>query len=164
EPAAKKIEAIANDRRQYHARKDIPLADHLLKLSPSSAMVSEVRRKVEEAETRLLKERPYSLETLDLCTDSFDLGASVFYNIGSLAGDSQTPEAAEQINNQLKDVQQLKMFNNCEATSCLPASVSRQLSSSKNMASMSAVRNVSKEPTGIMKVSISTLLQSTLLS
>jgi serine/threonine protein kinase len=41
EPAARKIEAIANDRRQYHARKDLPLADHLLKLSPSSAMVSE---------------------------------------------------------------------------------------------------------------------------
>ncbi|MHC4259193.1 MAG: protein kinase domain-containing protein [Planctomycetota bacterium] len=107
EPAARKIELIAKDRNEYHARKDIPIAGHLLKLSPSSAMVSEVRKKVEKAET-LLKDRPYSLETLDRCMDSFDLGASVFANIGILAGDSDAPETAVQINNRLKDVQQLR--------------------------------------------------------
>jgi serine/threonine protein kinase/formylglycine-generating enzyme required for sulfatase activity len=107
EPAVKKIEGIAKDQKEYNAREDLAVVDHLMTLEPSSKIVSEVTEKAKKAET-LLEERPIAQDTLDLCADSYDLAANVYMNIQELAGDSDAPETAEQINTELKNVGQLR--------------------------------------------------------
>ena len=56
-PAIEKVENIARDQREYNAREDLAIAGHLMKLEPSSKIVSEV--------TEGPKERKYFLK-LDL--------------------------------------------------------------------------------------------------
>jgi len=107
EPAINKIEQIAENQQQYNTREDLAIVNHLMKLQPSSKIVTEVTNKAQKAET-LLEERPISLNTLDFCADSYDLAANVYVNIQELAGNSDAPETAEQINTELKNVGQLR--------------------------------------------------------
>ncbi len=107
EPAVKKIERIAKDQKEYNAREDLAVVDLLMTLEPSSKIVSEVTEKAQKAET-LLEERPIARNTLNICADSYDLAANVYVNIQELAGDSDAPETAEQINTELKNVGQLR--------------------------------------------------------
>jgi len=108
EPAIAKIERIAEDQQQYNARREnLPIINHLKKLKPSSEIVSEVTEKAQTAET-LLEARPIAQNTLDLCAESYYSAANVYVNIQKLAGDSDTPETAEQINLEFKNVGQLR--------------------------------------------------------
>ncbi|MHC4455544.1 MAG: serine/threonine protein kinase, partial [Planctomycetota bacterium] len=107
EPAVEKIGNIAEDQQEYNARKDLAIADHLQKLNPSSGIISEVRDKTKKAEA-LLEARPLSHDTLEICADSYDLGAEVYTNIEILASGSDTPETAEEINNNLKNVAMMR--------------------------------------------------------
>ncbi len=107
EPAVEKIEHIAEDQREYKARKNLAVAEHLMKLEPSSEIVSEVTENAEKAES-LLGTRPIAPDILDTCADSYDLGARVYKNIDNLADGSDAPDTAEQINDKLKDVEKLR--------------------------------------------------------
>jgi len=107
EPAVGKIESIAQNQREYNARKDIVIADHLMKLEPSSKIVGEVKTKAQKAQ-ELLQNKPFKKDDLDFCSKTYDLSARVYTNISILAGDSQTPQRAEQINTRLKGVDQLR--------------------------------------------------------
>jgi serine/threonine protein kinase/formylglycine-generating enzyme required for sulfatase activity len=107
EPAVHKVKKIAQDQRQCNEHKDLAIAEHLMKLEPSSEIVLEVKDKVEKAES-LLEVRPLSQNILEICADSYDLGAKVYTNIGTLADGSDTPDTAEQINDELKNVGKLR--------------------------------------------------------
>ncbi|MBC8470904.1 MAG: protein kinase [Planctomycetes bacterium] len=108
EPAIEKIERIAEDQQQYNARREnLPIINHLKKLKPSSEIVSEVTEKAQTAET-LLEARPIAQNTLDLCAESYYSAANVYVNIQKLAGDSDTPETAEKINLEFKNVGKLR--------------------------------------------------------
>jgi serine/threonine protein kinase len=107
EPAVNKAASIARNQQVYHRHKEIAVVDHLIQLSPSSQIVSQVKTKAERAED-LLKARPLTHEDLDFCADSYDLGAKVYANLDILAGDSHTPQTAEKINNMLKNVEALR--------------------------------------------------------
>ncbi|MHC4483051.1 MAG: protein kinase domain-containing protein, partial [Planctomycetota bacterium] len=107
EPAVEKIERIAEDQREYNARKDLAIAGHLMKLNPSSEIVSSATKKAERAEM-LLEKRPFSQGALDNCADAYDLGAKVYTNIDILANGSDTPDTAEEINDKFKDVEKLR--------------------------------------------------------
>ncbi|MHC4866939.1 MAG: protein kinase domain-containing protein, partial [Planctomycetota bacterium] len=107
EPAVSKIESIATDRKEYVARKDMPVVTALVGLSPSAERLEEVRNKTSRAET-LLKTRSFSHDDLELCADAYDLGAKVYQNIEVLAGGSDRAETAVQINNELKNVEELR--------------------------------------------------------
>jgi serine/threonine protein kinase/formylglycine-generating enzyme required for sulfatase activity len=108
EPAIEKIEHIAEDQRQYYARREeVPVINHLKTLKPSSEIVSDVISNAQLAETRL-EARPIAQNTIDFCAKSYDLAANVYVNIQKLAGDSDTPETAEQINLEFKNVGQLR--------------------------------------------------------
>jgi len=107
ESSVEKVESIAEDQREYNARKDLPIASHLMKLEPSSQIVSEVKDKTNQAES-FLETRPLSLDALDFCADTYDLSAQVYTNIDVLADGSETLDAAEQINDKLKSVEKMR--------------------------------------------------------
>jgi serine/threonine protein kinase/formylglycine-generating enzyme required for sulfatase activity len=107
EPAVQQIESIAEDQLAYAAHSDLKVVEHLMKLEPSSEIVSEVKGKVVEAEERL-GDRPFPPAVLKVCADSYDMGAKVYFNISSLAGGSDTLDTAEEINNKLKGVKELR--------------------------------------------------------
>jgi serine/threonine protein kinase/formylglycine-generating enzyme required for sulfatase activity len=107
-PAIGKIERISEDQQQYNARREnLSIINYLKKLKPSSEIVSEVTEKAQTAET-LLEARPIAQNTLDLCAESYYSAANVYVNIQKLAGDSNTPETAERINLEFKNVGQLR--------------------------------------------------------
>ena len=106
-PAIEKVESIAQDQQEYNSRQDLAIAGHLMKLDPSSKIVSEVTDGTKRAET-LLEARPLAQETLRTCADSYDLAARVYTNLEALAGGSDTPETAEQINDELENVEMLR--------------------------------------------------------
>jgi serine/threonine protein kinase/formylglycine-generating enzyme required for sulfatase activity len=105
ESAARKLQRIGQDHRQYNARKDLAVASHLMQLAPSSEIVSDVRARADKAE-KLLEARPFSRETLDVCVDPLDLGARLYQNIEVLAGGLDTLDTAVQINDQARKVKQ----------------------------------------------------------
>ncbi len=108
EPAVKKIEKIAQDQQQYYnTRKNLDIINHLKTLEPSSEIVNDVTQKAQTAE-KLLEAKPIPQNTIDICADSYDLAANVYVNIQKLAADSDTPETAEQINLEFKNVGKLR--------------------------------------------------------
>ncbi|MHC4742663.1 MAG: protein kinase domain-containing protein, partial [Planctomycetota bacterium] len=107
EPDIEKVRNIAEDQQQYSARKDLAVVEHLMQLTPSSEIVSEVTGKAEEAE-KLLAARPLPSDSLEICEDSYDSAAKIYANIAALAGESQTLETAQQINDKLKNVEVLR--------------------------------------------------------
>jgi len=106
-PAVRQIENIAEDQLAYAAHSDLKVVNYLMKLEPSSEIVSEVKGKVTEAE-ELLGVRPFSPAVLEVCADSYDTGAKVYFNIDNMTGGSDTPDTAEKINNKLKGVKKLR--------------------------------------------------------
>ena len=110
EPAVEKIESIAQNQREYNARRDLPVAAQLLKLEPSSEIVSEAKDKAQQAQNRL-EVRPLKQDDLDFCAEVYDVGAKVYTNIETLSSGSDSPDSpdtAEQINNKLKNVEKLR--------------------------------------------------------
>ncbi len=108
EPAIEKIERIAENQQQYNSRREnLPVINYLKSLNPSSEMVSDITKKAQKAET-LLEARPIAQDTLDICAESYDLAANVYVNIQKLTGDSDTPQTAEKINREFKNVGQLR--------------------------------------------------------
>ena len=107
EPSVEKVKHIAQDQMKFNANKEINVIDHLSKLEPSSKIISDVKDKTKKAEA-LLEARPLSKDILDESSDSYSLGAKVYTNIKNLAGSSDTPKAAAEINEKLKTVQKLR--------------------------------------------------------
>jgi serine/threonine protein kinase len=107
EPTVEKIESFAKDQREYNARRNLTVADHLTRLEPSSEIVSQAKEKAQQAEVRLAL-RPLKQDDVDFCAEAYDLGAKVYTNIETLAEGSEAFDTAEQINNKLKNVQKLQ--------------------------------------------------------
>lgn len=109
EPDIEKFKQIAQNQREYSERKDLAVVDHLIKqnLAPSSEIVSKVTDEAKKAE-ELLTDLPLPSDKLKECADSYDSAAKIYANIAALAGESQTIEAAQQINEKLKNVEVLR--------------------------------------------------------
>lgn len=107
EPAVEKIERIAEDQQQYNDRKNMTVAEYLMKLEPSSKIISQVKDEIKEAEKRL-EAKPLKQDILDFCVDAYAIAASVYTNIDKLAGDSDTLQRAKEINEQFITVESLR--------------------------------------------------------
>lgn len=107
QPLVDKAKQIEQSQQQYLHRKDLAVMTHLMELNPSSKFLSEIQEKARTAEA-LLKKRPLSKETLDICNETYDLAARICANIEKLVGESQTRQAAQRINEKLKNVEQLR--------------------------------------------------------
>jgi serine/threonine protein kinase/formylglycine-generating enzyme required for sulfatase activity len=108
EPLIGKTEQIQNDRLEYNQRKDLPVVASLMQLDPSSSILSKISQKIQTAEN-LFEKRPLSKSVIETCTETYDSAARAYVNIEKLADDPQSPQAAEKINNMLKDVRQLRI-------------------------------------------------------
>ena len=107
EPKVDNLKQIQRNQQQYNQLKDLAVFTHLLELDPSSEVLSKIPVKIKTAET-LLKERPLSKETLNICNDIYNSAATVCTNIEEIAGKLQDGQAAERINKKLNNVRQLR--------------------------------------------------------
>jgi serine/threonine protein kinase len=105
--AVEKIEQIAEDKRNYDARRQLEVVDYLAKLSPSSEIVKPTTENLHKAEM-LLQRRPLSKDVIEVCAGAYDLGAELYTNVDELADGSGSVDTAEKINNELKDVSRLR--------------------------------------------------------
>jgi len=106
-PAVEKIERIAEYKHSYDARRQLAVVDQLAKMNPSSEIIAPARENLSKAET-LLQKRPLSKDIVEICADSYSLGASLYTNIDAMATGSGSADAAERINSRLMDIGQLR--------------------------------------------------------
>jgi serine/threonine protein kinase/formylglycine-generating enzyme required for sulfatase activity len=103
-PAIAEIETIAADRSQFSAEKDLAVANYLANLAPSDKIIGMVKDKTRHAESLLAGSRPFSMNTLQICADTYGTAAKVYINIKDLAENNDTVQAAERINDKLISV------------------------------------------------------------